>query len=309
MVFLKTANAKVIHGHENLTWHDWQNISGIDSFKNRTAAKIIKNYNPDDYLLTHCTIIASVNVDGKVNHYITPDTAKFVNNNGDSWESKLLSTPEVYRSFIAAYNFVEHVQRPELAKGRIISAALRQIPVTNKSSEKIYLVDILVATDRKHKDLINKISSGQLNTLSMGCHVAYTICSKCGHKASEEDQLCEHIKYAKGTYFYDEFGQKRIIAELCGHRDDPKSVRFIEASWVAIPAFPGAVMRNILSFDETEYGIKAKEKCATLIESAHLKDPFEGISNYQKAASLKLSTRQIISELYKLSFFIQKVGY
>jgi hypothetical protein len=51
----------------------------------------------------------------------------------------------------------------------------------------------------------------------------------------------------------DDAGQKRVIAELCGHQtydenpEAPAGVRFIEASWVAVPAFPGAVMRNILA--------------------------------------------------------------
>jgi hypothetical protein len=37
---------------------------------------------------------------------------------------------------------------------------------------------------------------------------------------------------------------------LCGHKSDPGSVKFIEASWVANPAFTGAVLRNILSAED-----------------------------------------------------------
>jgi hypothetical protein len=57
------------------------------------------------------------------------------------------------------------------------------------------------------------------------------------------------VKYAKGNVFLDERGRRHRIAELCGHQtEDPTGgVTFIEASWVASPAFTGAVMRNIIS--------------------------------------------------------------
>lgn len=295
MGFIKTASAKIFKGHENISIFDWLKCTG-NSFNNRTARKIIKNYSPDDYLLTHCTIIASVNVDPRVPHYITPDTEQFVNNNQDSWESELLATPKIYQSFVGAHNFLEHLQVTSLSKGRVISAALREVPVDN-SKETVYFVDILVATDRKHTGLINKISSGQLNTLSMGCHVAYTYCSKCGHKAFEEEELCSCIKYAKGSHFYDEFGTKRIIAELCGHKDDEDSVRFIEASWVAVPAFAGAVMRNVVSFQETEEGKVAKSKISSLLEKAHKRNiEEEKVAFLSKAASQKIASQKISTE-------------
>ena len=81
------------------------------------------------------------------------------------------------------------------------------------------------------------------------CSVTETICTKCGNVAADETEMCEHIKYGKGQYEYDNQGRKYRVAELCGHEDiDPTGgVTFIEASWVAIPAFQGAVMRNILA--------------------------------------------------------------
>lgn len=141
---------------------------------------------------------------------------------------------------IAVHN-CEHLQIPELSKGKIIDACARDI------GESVY-VDILVATELKHKPLVHAIRTRQLNTLSMGCTVAFTQCSKCGNVAEDETQLCAHIKYAKGNNFIDEMGKTRKIAELCGHiKAEPGSVKFIEASWVANPAFTGAVVRNILT--------------------------------------------------------------
>jgi len=79
------------------------------------------------------------------------------------------------------------------------------------------------------------------------CTVEYTQCTKCGNVAADESALCPHIRYFKGMPFVDANGIQRKIAELCGHKSDPKSVKFIEASWVANPAFLGAVLRNVLS--------------------------------------------------------------
>jgi hypothetical protein len=73
---------------------------------------------------------------------------------------------------------------------------------------------------------------------------------------------CPHIRYFKGSEFVDELGNKRKIAELCGHVGaEPGSVKFIEASWVANPAFTGAVLRSILNPDEVE-GLSKKIQVA-----------------------------------------------
>lgn len=258
MAFNKYAAAQVVK--PGISFQGWDQIrqGQRDSFKQREATKVVlQQYDPKEHLLTHCTIIASVDtengpgplgrqmvdnfqIDRKYHdYYITPNTSQYVNNNHDSWNRQLLLSS--FRTFVGAENYVEHIQIPELSKGKIIDAAARDI------GDSIY-VDILVATNRKHKPLIEAIQNGTLSTLSMGCQVAATTCTKCGNVAADETQLCPHIKYLKGNDFFDEMGQKRKIAELCGHlSEEPGSVKFIEASWVANPAFRGAVLRSILS--------------------------------------------------------------
>lgn len=253
MAFRKFAKATVVK--PNIDLSGWTDLRGPQI---RSAAKVVlQEYDPKSFMLTHCTIIASVNteksdaplgksmVDGfeierkYADWLIAPDSTKYINNNYDAWEKKLLLA--CFRTFIGGENYVEHIQIPELSKGKIIDAAARDI------GDSIY-VDILVATDRKHKPLISAITGGQLQTLSMGCQVEFTTCTKCGNVAYDETQLCPHIRYFKGNKFVDEAGVERKIAELCGHiEEEPGSVKFIEASWVANPAFPGAVLRNILS--------------------------------------------------------------
>jgi len=242
----------------------------------------LQDYAPDRFLLSHCTIIASVDtevspeplgkqmVDGVqidrrfADWQVTPKTVPYINNNNDCWERKLLLS--TFKTFVGGENYVEHIQIPELSKGKIIDAASRDI------GDSIY-VDILVATDKKHAPLISAITTGHLQTLSMGCQVAFTICTKCGNVAEDEVQLCRHIRYMKGNEFYDALGNKRKIAELCGHvTAEPGSVSFVEASWVANPAFTGAVLRSILSPNQVGPAIGERIQVA-FSEPARTADP------------------------------------
>ena len=223
------------------------------------ASEIIGDtFNPDKYLLTHATIVASVDtyevpntklgsqtedgfrINRKYGDYrVAPECDAYINNNLDCWSRDVLL--KSYRTFIGSHNFVEHVQVEDLSKGRIIDAVARDI------GPSVY-IDILVATDKRNKELIKAIESGKMATMSMGCTVDFTVCTKCGHVAADETEMCQHVKYQKGNAFYDDQGRKHRVAELCGHPDvDPHGgVNFIEASWVETPAFAGAVMRNII---------------------------------------------------------------
>lgn len=272
MAHLKRANAMVVH--PRISGRGWNGIcksASKSTGRNLTdqARKILGgDLDPSKYLFTHCTIVASVDTDkvpdvtlGKVkvgsttvdrryeDYYIKPECSQYVNNNGDSWSRQVLLA--AYPTFIGAHNFQEHVQIEEQSKGRIIDAVARDI------GDSVY-VDILVATDRKHATLVQDIESEKLTTLSMGCTTDFTICSQCGHYAVDETDLCEHIRYNKLNTFVDSQGKKRVVAELCGHhtyndnKNAPGGVRFIEASWVQVPAFPGAVMRNILTASEIQ---------------------------------------------------------
>lgn len=225
----------------------------------KVAKSVVSKYDPAQWLLSHVTIIASVDTDladkkdQKSNYLIKPEYSQFVNNNGDAWERELLKG--CYKTFLGADNYVEHVQLESLSKGKIIDVALRDVPIgkDDKGKEITTLyVDILIATDRKHVDLINQIESGEYNATSMGCKILFSICSRCGNVAKDDTEACQHVKYFKGNYFFDDNGVRRRIAELCGHKDQPNSVEFIDASWVKQPAFTGAVLRNIVKPEDSE---------------------------------------------------------
>jgi hypothetical protein len=275
MAMRKIAYARVVE--PCLTVNKWQ--ATRTAAKHKAASNLIEkateifgeSFNPDDYLLTHATIVSSVTTNpvenvrlgSMVDEYgqtinriypdyrITPDTEKYINNNLDAFSRGVLL--KSYKTFIGARNHVEHDQRVSETKGRIIDAVVRDI------GETLY-VDILVATDRTHKDLIDRIESGEITGMSMGCNIQFSQCTKCGHVAYDDTDQCSHVRYQKGQKFTDEQGKSKIIAELCGHHTvDPNAgVTFIEASWVADPAFKGAVVRNILTGESVSEGAKKK---------------------------------------------------
>lgn len=285
MAFLRYAKANVVRPQvHGLDWDKVRVASGNkqlnQSLKKKAEDILGEAFTPDRFLLTHATIVCSVDsvtppntktgsikengftINRKYSDYrISKETDKYINNNLDSWSRGVIKRS--YQTFIGSHNFVEHVQVEELSKGKIIDAVLRDI------GESLY-VDILVATDRKHKDLVEQILSGQMNSMSMGCSVDFTICTKCGHVAADETEMCSHVKYEKGNTFFDDQGNKHRVAELCGHEEvgETAGVTFIEASWVATPAFPGAVARNTIEIpsaeDPQEIPSKWVEKSASL---------------------------------------------
>jgi hypothetical protein len=147
----------------------------------KVAKDVIAMNDPSKWLLSHMTIVASVDTevvdpsDPRKNYLIKPEYSIFVNNNGDSWERSLLKA--CARTFLGANSYVEHIQIPALSKGKVIDLAMREVPFAKGADGKdltsIY-VDILVANHRKHVDLVEKITSGEYNACSMGCGVAGT---------------------------------------------------------------------------------------------------------------------------------------
>lgn len=296
MAFLKYARAQVVTPQlRSLEWDNIRVASGakrLDVSLKKKAEEILgEPFTPDRFLLTHSTIVCSVDavqvpgvktgseiVEGNstvnrkyADYRVTSETDKYINNNLDCWSRGVIK--KSYKTFVGAHNFVEHVQVEELSKGRIIDAVLRDV------GESIY-VDILVATDRKHEELVNKIMSGEMNAMSMGCSVDFTLCTKCGHVAADEPQMCAHVKYEKGNVFFDEQGNKHRVAELCGHETTGETggVTFIEASWVAVPAFKGAVARNTLEIPSTDVNPDAvlnEVPSQWVSKSASLKNAFD----------------------------------
>jgi len=299
MAFKRFANAIV--SRSNVAFDEWmeelrsQHEGAVPKdYVGRIAKTILRKCDPKQYLLSHATIVASVDayapkgsktgrqmlrgcqIDVRWPDFrIKPECQEIINNNGDAWErSLLLST---YRTFIGAHNYLEHIQIPELSKGFIVDAIARDLG-------KTCYIDILVATDRKHKILIQDILGGQISAMSMGCISLFTICTACGNVAADDSQLCPCVQFVgKGQLASDADGVTFPIAELIGHVQVPNSNQFIEASWVRNPAFRGAVRRQILNPESSAIATKLQESNQIYELRRDIID-FDGI---MKAASVK----------------------
>jgi len=212
-------------------------------------------YTPDKYLLSHATIVGGVEPAKENKDWIEPYHSRWVNDNGNAWFNQVLL--ESYPSFIMAENYLEHIQIKGLSKGKILDAVawvVREIVPGRKESIPTIFVDILVATHkRRHPLLTEKILSGELNTLSMGCEISHSQCSRCGKIFPEGSEQCTHLEDQLGGSF-NSGGQQYRIAEMCGVRGQVGSNVFIEASWVGVPAFSWATRHSTLKLGEKWLG-------------------------------------------------------
>lgn len=242
-MFEKIANAAIQEPSMSLS--QWEKLHSSNTFGFKTASVHKVAANTSKYLLSHVTIMSSVMTeDAPYNYLIKPECSHFVNSNDDAWENTVLSMS--YRSFVGAFNFLEHYQNTKAAKGHILDAVARKIHIT--PDVWVWFIDLLVATDLSHEDLVYKIRNEKVRYLSMGCVTDVVICSYCGQQVVDNNTYCTHLMYNKGSFLPDADGVPRRVCELCGSRDLPNGgVKFIEASWVAVPAFPGASLRRIVA--------------------------------------------------------------
>ena len=284
MSFNKTATAVLIDPVYSV--EAWEKLHGPKAFGRKTASFSKIAANTTKYLLSHTTIMSSVMTeDAPEDYLIKPECSYLINQNEDGWENEVLKL--AYKSFVGAFNFVEHLQNSKHAKGHIIDAILRKINIT--PAVWVYFVDLLVATDHAHTQLVADIRSRKTKYMSMGCVTDLVICSYCGHHVKEDGNYCNHLKYSKGQFIPDQDGVSRRVAELCGHKSLPNGgVKFVEASWVGVPAFPGASLREIVA--NSWEGPK----------TAFTKDASD--SGQRKAASSLIlpDSSQVIADLHRL---------
>ena len=272
MAFKKYAGAAL--AEPVISLGDWEKLHGRRVFNGHKTASIQKiSEEQTRYLLSHCTIMSSVMCEDEPEDYlIKPECSHLVNNNDDAWTNEVLALS--HKSFVGAFNFVEHYQNSKHAKGHILDAILRKIQIAGPDVW-VYFCDILVATDLAHEDLVSEIRGGDVRYLSMGCVTDLVICSYCGAKVADDGGYCNHLMFQKGTFIPDERDHNvmRRVAEMCGHKSLPHGgVKFVEASWVATPAFPGAALRNVVADGwigpKTPYTAASSEKGASWRQKA-----------------------------------------
>ncbi|GAG88474.1 unnamed protein product, partial [marine sediment metagenome] len=111
----------------------------------KKAKNVTASLSSNDFVFNQATIVSSVILEPN-SFLIHPVTNKYVNTNGDAWSNETLKNN--YKSFIGAWNYVNHVQEPVQSVGFLADAALRKFVLDPEEKVYNYYTDILVATHR-----------------------------------------------------------------------------------------------------------------------------------------------------------------
>ena len=139
------------------------------------------------------------------------------NKNGDRFRFEQLypadgSTDYGYKTLERAKIYVEHDNKPNSPSiGRVLKAFM---------NHKMGRMEVIYYIERNNplaKDIIANIDAGILPDVSMGCKVAYDVCTICGKKARTTAERCEHIPRYLNKIFPD--------GRICG-MDNIKPVFF-----------------------------------------------------------------------------------
>jgi len=188
--------------------------------------------------------------------------ADTVNHNGDYFsKAELLKEVEVKGEKIPAYKTFEGVpiytnhknDDIEQAKGMVVYAEWEE------SENCVYCT--FFVDEEAYPDIARNIRTGVIHDVSMGCSVAYGICSKCGNKAYTEKEYCSCLKKWKGKK---ENGTGKSIYE------ENYDLKFIELSCVGDGAFDTCEIKEIYDVDDilnaaTDAEKKASELIANIV--------------------------------------------
>lgn len=224
--------------------------SSEDSIKNiavKEGDKFYLHLNSNDFVLTQYTALCSLPL--KDNKWVYSELADYINTNHEFFTNEVIKKSA--RTFIGAHVYKNH-EPSEGNKGIVLDVALRNIDI---EGHNVIYVDITSATSRlKDEDLYKRVKSGDVCKSSMGAVSAYSVCSVCGQMSNSMYDVCEHQQpmILGRKCFCPECNEYVPSAAIFGHQVDdehPNFTFFEEQSWIydgEVPAFKGAVLRNVL---------------------------------------------------------------
>jgi 8-oxo-dGTP pyrophosphatase MutT (NUDIX family) len=118
------------------------------------------------------------------------------NDNYDEFPAEEIE--QAYRTFIGKPVFVNHNNdNHKRARGVVIDAALHRDRLADGAKDT--WCEVLMEVDAlRFPKLAEAIRTGRVDRTSMGCDVAYSLCSMCGNKATTPAEYCNHIPRLKG---------------------------------------------------------------------------------------------------------------
>ncbi len=159
-----------------------------------------------------------------------------VNQNFDGFPSKELKSAA--HTFVGRPVFVNHNNEDHRrTRGIIIDSAYKEAG-TDK------YIELLIEVDAKSfPKLASLISTGELDSVSMGTDVEFTKCSYCNNKAYEIEDFCSHVRNQKGQTLSkmgsDGKRESVLVYESC------YGLNFFEISYVFDPADELAISSHV----------------------------------------------------------------
>jgi len=183
------------------------------------------------------------NISDDINDYIFPVpravTADIPNNNGDNFQHDELTrfSPGhrcmVYQTFHNDPLHVEHcADNPKTARGY-----LPDVHYLTGNPEDKFVITIVAMDASKDPPLAEGLLSGEIDSFSMGCICDQVRCSKCGHTANSDKELCECLRWYKMSKI-----DGKLVYEDC------LGVEYQELSVVGNPADPKARTQALLKY-------------------------------------------------------------
>lgn len=164
------------------------------------------------------------------------------NDNFDEFPAEELE--KAYATFKGKPVFVNHHNDDhKRARGVIIDAALHKD--ANRDGTKDYWVEVLMEVDAlRFPKLAAEIMNGNIARTSMGCDVAFSVCSACGNKATTPAEYCHHIPASKGMTLYRTTASGHKVGDII--RETCYGLKFFENSLlVEPPADPTAFFLGV----------------------------------------------------------------
>ncbi|MDE2103909.1 MAG: hypothetical protein KGL39_42125 [Patescibacteria group bacterium] len=202
-----------------------------------------------------------------------------VNLNHDGWPAAELK--KAYRTFIGKPIFVDHHNHdPKKARGVVVDAELHQEDQKTSALDPYYSspdvdpehlpatwIELLLEIDAKrYPKFARAFVSGDIDSVSMGADVQYTLCSHCSNRAEDPSQFCKHI-LSKGAHFdyYKADGTKTSKRSY----ENCYDITYFELSGVFTPADQTALALDI----KTASMSKPRDLKTLAKESGFLDDP------------------------------------
>jgi hypothetical protein len=169
----------------------------------------------------------------------------------DNWdEFPAHEIEQAYQTFVGKPVFVNHVNSDHRrARGVIIDAALHRD--RNQDGTPDTWVEVLMEVDAiRFPKLAKAILAGEVDRTSMGCDVAYSVCSACGNKATTPAEYCHHIPGMKGRRIFRRAASGARVSELV--RETCYGLGFFENSLLVEP--PADPTAHLLGVDASGLG-------------------------------------------------------